>query len=91
MAALKKHGRIPVSYTHLVICVCHFFSVSRESTLTPLEIYFPEFFAISSRGRWIPSKILWMIPGPRSTEMASPVPVTVSPCLLYTSKYGKDI
>ena len=62
-----------------VICECHFFWVSSESTLTPREIYFPEDLAISSRGRWIPSKILWMIPGPKSTEMASPVPVTVSP------------
>ena len=68
-----------ISPSFTVICVFHFFCVSRESTLTPREIYLPEALAISSRGRWIPSKMLWMIPGPRSTEMASPVPVTVSP------------
>ena len=42
-----------VSPSFTVRCTSHFFSVSRESTLTPLEIYLPEDLAISSSGRYL--------------------------------------
>ena len=70
---------LTVSPGFTVICTSHSFEVSRESTLTPRLIYLPEFLAISLRGRSIPSKILFRIPGPSVTEIASPVAITSSP------------
>ena len=59
--------------------VCHFFSPSRESTLTPRVIKAPPVSEIFSRGRSIPSKILFRIPGARVTETAFPEATTSSP------------
>ena len=62
-----------------VIWVSHSFLRSSASTLTPRVINAPPLSAIRSRGRSIPSKILFRIPGASVTEMAAPVASTVSP------------
>ena len=61
--------------------VFHFFSLSSESTLTPLVINAPPVSAILSSGRSIPSNILFRIPGASVTETAFPLATTSSPGL----------
>lgn len=58
----------------------HFFALLSAGTSTPLGTKTEwDFFAMTSRGLWIPSKISWRIPGPSWTESGCFVLMTGSP------------
>jgi len=52
---------------------------SRGIAVTPRSIKLPEASASASNGRWMPSKMLPISPGPSSTLRGEPVPCTGSP------------
>ena len=58
---------------------CHSRSGSRAGMLQPRPIKGPVACSMALSGRSIPSKMLLMIPGPSSTLIGIPVPLTGSP------------
>ena len=57
----------------------YFFFMSTGVVWMPLPMNAPDFAAISSSGLWMPSYILPITPGPKSTDNGCPVPTTGSP------------
>ena len=62
-----------------VIVTGYFFSVSSELTSAPSVINAPETSSSFLRGLSMPSKMLFIIPGPRVADIGAPVEVTGSP------------
>ncbi len=61
------------------MCTSHNLPVSKDSTLTPLDIKAPDRLEISFNGLSIPSNILPIMPGAKVTDMAAPVDITSCP------------
>ena len=61
-----------------VIVTGYFFSVSRELTSAPSAIKAPETSSSFLSGLSMPSKMLFIIPGPRVADIGAPVEITGS-------------